>query len=130
MQARISIQHTAAVMMSKHELEDHVFKSLLDELTNEVYKHMTINSQYDAMTDTTTYIASMKPQPGAVGASGTLRYSGTISNTNVQSLASVQKIFRVVEYTKGGKVSRVELQSYCESDDSWIKIPRIQIEEN
>jgi hypothetical protein len=35
----------------------------------------------------------------------------------------------VVEYTKNGKVTRVELQKYDEEGDEWFKIPRIQIEE-
>ena len=41
----------------------------------------------------------------------------------------VLKDLRVVEYTKNGKITRVELQRLNRDCDTWVKIPRIKIEE-
>jgi len=41
----------------------------------------------------------------------------------------VLKDLRVVEYTKNRKITRVELQRLDRKNDTWVKIPRIKIEE-
>jgi hypothetical protein len=59
-----------------------------------------------------------------------------ITSSNVLSGSSqnytfedVLKDLRVVEYTKNGKITRVELQRLDRKNDTWVKIPRIKIEE-
>ena len=60
----------------------------------------------------------------------------TITSSNILSGTSknytfedVLKDLRVVEYTKNGKITRVELQRLDRKNDTWVKIPRIKLEE-
>ena len=126
-----SMQHT----MTQDMVKDYVLSSLQKYIAGEVAKSMTITKIYDAMNDDTTYTGTYTV-PITHTSSNNLTVSGsTISGFNGTSTIvstsrnSVQEILRVVEYTKNGKVTRVELQKYDEENDSWNKIPRIQIEE-
>ena len=126
--------------MTQDMLKDYVLSSLQKHIAGELAKKMTITKTYDSMTDDTTYTGTLTMPlthttsnnltVGAVGASTVVStmsgFNGTVSATRS---SSVQEILRVVEYTKNGKVTRVELQKYDEENDSWNKIPRIQLEE-
>lgn len=126
-----SMEHT----MTQDMLRDYVLSSLHKHIAGEVAKKMTIIKTYDSTTDSTTYtgtftapITHTSGNSMTIGASTVSGFNGTVSVSN-KNKASVQEILRVVEYTKNGKVTRVELQKYDEENDDWIKIPRIQIEE-
>lgn len=128
-----SMQHT----MTQDMLKDYVLSSLERNIAQEISKQMNITKQYDSLTDTITYTGtftnSNNPSVGVVGAvgssiSGISGFNGTTTIVG-PSHNNVQEILRVVEYTKNGKITRVELQKYDEEHDSWNKIPRIQIEE-
>lgn len=122
------MQHT----MTQDMLKDYVLSSLEKHLAQEVAKQMIVDKQHDPMTDDITYTATVNvPSPvNTITVSG---FNGTaaITGSTIRTIRanSVQEILRVVEYTKNGKITRVELQKYDEENDSWNKIPRVQIEE-
>ena len=112
----------------QHEdyVEDYVRAKLSDMITQEVMKNMTIASIANMHEDSVTYTGTLT--------ASTVTAPYGISNSNTISAATMSSGYsqinmRVVEYTKGGKVTRVELQKYDDIDDTWHKIPRIQIEE-
>ena len=131
--ARKVVDASMIATMDKDDIKDFVFSSLCREISSEVAKQMTIDEVRDLMNDTITYTGTVTVGQGASGSVYTS--PSTISGFNGTSSASprihnnVQEILRVVEYTKNGKVTRVELQTFDEISDNWIKIPRIQIEE-
>ncbi len=119
--------------MSDGDVKDYVYETLRSQLSNhmvkDIEKNMTIEESKNLYNNTTTYT-------GVVDASKVYNNTLTVSANGItgssisQVLTSpVQQNLRVVEYTKGGKTSRVELQFYDESNDDWVKVPRIQIEE-
>ena len=126
-----SMQHT----MTQDMLKDYVLSSLEKYITQQISKQMTITKQYDSMTDTTTYTGTYTVPVTQTNSNNLTVSTSTVSGFNGTSTivgtsrVGVQEILRVVEYTKNGKVTRVELQKYDEENDSWNKIPRIQLEE-
>lgn len=128
-EARIVLSSALVHDLGQFDIKGYVLKNLSDEISKEILNHMTITEHKDVLSDTITYTGTLSGvntisiSPGQlVGNSGNV----TVSNsTNTYS----QIILRVVEYTKDGKVTRVELQQYDDSKDDWFKIPRIQIEE-
>ena len=86
---------------------------------------MTIDKTQDVLTGTITYTGSVHTSSNTISVSPT--YNATVSNGTTSPYVQIN--LRVVEYTKNGKVTRVELQKYDESNDDWLKIPRLQIEE-
>lgn len=127
--ARKVVDASMIATMDKDDIKDFVFSSLCREISSEVAKQMTIDEVRDLMNDTITYTGTVTVGQGASGSVYTS--PSTISGFNGTSAVKshVQEIFRVVEYTKNGKITRVELQTFDEISDNWIKIPRIQIEE-
>ena len=127
--AAITISASTEHTMTQDMLKDYVLSSLEKHLAQEVAKQMIVDKQHDPMTDDITYTATVNvPSPvntiTVSGFNGTAAITGSTIRAN-----SVQEILRVVEYTKNGKITRVELQKYDEENDSWNKIPRVQIEE-
>ena len=120
MQARIHIRDELAVRMGQDELEDYVKRQLSNEITSSVIKNMTIEKEtsYDTLSTIFT---------GTINTGATKTY--THSNVSGPIQIDVQERFRVVEYTKNGKTSRVELQYFDTYKDEWHKVPRIKIEE-
>ena len=130
--AAIKIASHTSMFMDKDELERYVLSLLADQLSKEVAKKMTIDKTLNVTDDSITYTGSL-PISG-----NTLTFpinhssasSVTVSGFNGTSTSSYSQInLRVVEYTKNGKVTRVELQKYDAEGDEWYKIPRVQIEE-
>ena len=119
--ARICVQDELAVRMGQDELEDYVKRQLCNEITSSVIKNMTIEKE-------TSYDTSSTIFTGAINA-GTTTYGYTYSNVGGPIQIDVQERFRVVEYTKNDKVTRVELQYFDTYKDQWQKVPRIRIEE-
>lgn len=120
--AAITVSSHLMMDMEQDELKSYVLSQLSAEISKEVSKKMTITTSKNILNDTVTYTGTL-PMTSAntVSISTAHGYNGT---SNVYSQINL----RVVEYTKNGKVTRVELQRYNEDGD-WLKIPRIQIEE-
>jgi hypothetical protein len=128
--AAVTINNYSAAHMDEDQIKDYVLHSLTREISNEVTKYMQIEETKDHVSDTTRYSGTLTITPtgtsiGSVGISST--YNGVISGSSYTNYSQIN--LRVVEYTKNGKVTRVELQKYDEEGDEWFKIPRIQIEE-
>jgi hypothetical protein len=125
----VTIDNYSVVHMDKDQIKDYVLHSLTREISNEVTKYMQIEETKDHVSDTTRYTGTLTITPGTsigtVGISST--YNGVIGGSSYTNYSQIN--LRVVEYTKNGKVTRVELQKYDEEGDEWFKIPRIQIEE-
>ena len=123
--AAITLTHEASLHMNQDELQDYVLSSLANSISKEVTKVMTIDKTQDVLSGTITYTGSVHTSSNTISVSPT--YNATVSNGTTSPYVQIN--LRVVEYTKAGKVTRVELQRYDESNDDWYKIPRIQIEE-
>lgn len=120
--AQVTIDRYRLDRLNDDETEKYVTALLSDIITKEVLKNMAIASHTHAYGDSTTYT-------GTITATNPNTYS-TIAPSSYNSTPSYSQIaMRVVEYTKNGKVTRVELQRYDDHDNQWCKIPRIQIEE-
>lgn len=121
--AAITLTHEASLHMDQDELQDYVLSSLVNSISKEVTKVMTIDKTQDVLTGTITYTGSVHTSSNTISVSP----NATVSNGTTSPYVQIN--LRVVEYTKNGKVTRVELQKYDESNDDWLKIPRLQIEE-
>lgn len=109
LKAQVEVHSFEALVRPQHELEDYVRKNLAYQFVDHLAKKMNITSQHNPMTDTTTYTSSI-----------------TASHFSDATIEKGEEL-RVVEFTKNGKVARVELQR--KTQNGWRKIPRIQIEE-
>ena len=123
--AAITLTHEASLHMDQDELKNYVLYSLAKNISREVTKIMTIDKTEDILSGTITYTGSVHTSSNTISVSPT--YNATVSNGTTSPYVQIN--LRVVEYTKNGKVTRVELQKYDESNDDWLKIPRLQIEE-
>ena len=121
--AAITIASHTSMFMDKDELESYVLSLLADQLSKEVAKKMTIDKTFDAITDSVTYTGTLTFPNNSASSVTVSGFNGTLA----QSYSQIN--LRVVEYTKNGKVTRVELQKYDHEGDEWHKIPRVQIEE-
>lgn len=130
LQAHVIVDDYMAVNMQQDYLKNYVLRNLESVISKEVVKHMTITQQKDPINAQTLYTGSLtvsNSNPYIATTSTTPSYTITTTSTNPNAYYDVQLNLRVVEYTKGGKVTRVELQ-YLDDED-WHKVPRIQIEE-
>jgi hypothetical protein len=131
--AQVSIDKYRLHGLDPNDTKEYVTSKLADLIKQEILKHMTISSTVDPINDVTNYTGTMTISSNGSLALGTTTIStNAISGANYtanRSNAYSQINMRVVEYTKNGKVTRVELQKYDENDNDWVKIPRIQIEE-
>ena len=125
--AAIQIPSHMTLHMKQDELQDYVLSSLANHISHEISKKMTVDKQYDPMTDTITYTGSITTGQNTITVSGFNGVSGATVSSSPNNYSQIN--LRVVEYTKNGKVTRVELQKYDESNNDWLKIPRLQIEE-
>ena len=119
--AAIKIDASRVYGLSENQIKDYVTRELVNTLMPTIIKSMKINSMKNMHDDSITYTGTITASP-IVGA-----YNSTISTSGTSSYSQIN--MRVVEYTKAGKVTRVELQRYDDHDNQWYKIPRIQIEE-
>lgn len=110
----ITVTDDLHLYLGQDELKRYVENKLRDEISESVLKNMTITSMYDPMTNAKAY-------------TGTFSNSSTVATNTASVSVSEPKRLRVVEYTKKGKVTKVELQSL--EGEEWVKVPRIQIEE-
>lgn len=124
--AKVVVTDLMLYSMDEKEVEHYVKKSLESEISKEIIRHMDIKKEKDVFSNTITYTGTLT---GVASSSNYVTISSTNQGFNGTSSGYSQINLRVVEYTKNGKVTRVELQRYNELNDDWSKIPRIQIEE-
>lgn len=133
------VNSTASVINS---LEQDIKNRLAQTIADRVMQSTEIHKERDPSSATTTYYAKaymvdVKKHP-MISPSTPLPNSGVITasqwngtsfggGTSISRKDSEFEKFRVCEYTKNGKVTRVELQ--YNNDGFWEKIPRIKIEE-
>ena len=98
------------------ERERQIRSKLVREMEKVLMDELEITSIGNPITDQHTYT-------GSLTVSRANGITGSAYNTNHM----IQAELRVVEYTKKGKVAKVELQQYTIS--GWKKVQRIQIEE-
>ena len=103
--------------MDSHQLKEFVERNLFAHMTDSIMKEMTIENVGNPNTGVTTYTGTLN-----VGAS---TINGSSYSTTVRDQPRLN--LRVVEFTKNGKVTKVELQHHIEG--AWLRVPRIQIEE-
>ena len=103
LKAQVEVNSFETMSIPQDELERLIKLKLAEQFKEYVTKSMDITKQYNPQSDSTTYVATI--------------------NDNLDKIEEL----RVVEFTKNGKVTRVELQR--KSSHGWKKIPRIQIEE-
>ena len=133
------VSDVAAVTISSHmldnsnqkDIEDYVHRELSAQITNEIMKHIDVATRENVLDDTVTYTAALPISNTItsgliIGSSG--GYNGpTFTNNHTSGIITKQPELRVMEFTKNGKVTRVELQYY--DGDDWIKVPRHTFEE-
>jgi len=133
--ASVSIDRSILLNMDQDEIEEFVYSKLAMKLGMSLYtdirKHMKIKESVDHIHDIKTFTGTIDASTYAnVGTSiNTITVSSNGISGSMLPNMPVQKNLRVVEYTKSGKVSRVELQFYDPNADDWFKVPRIQLEE-
>ena len=115
--ANVVIPDSMCMYMDDKGMEKYVKSIFQNKFIDEAMKNMTLTKQPDPINAQTVYT-------GALNIGSVYATKNTITGASAQG--DVQLNLRVVEYTKGGKVSRVELQHF--DGASWYKIPRIQIE--
>lgn len=131
-------------------IEDQMKNELAMQLSNHIMQHATLHTQRDLANNARifhakVYMANILPKNknhSIISPSTPVNYtpyvdtlasyngvSNVVPNTISQggTAAAVPDKLRVCEYTKNGKVTKVELQRY--ENHVWIKIPRVQIEE-
>lgn len=99
-------------------------------MSNEIMKHVDITTHSCPNTSSVTYTASLPithTTANSLTVGTSVGYNGTFTNNHVSGIITKQPELRVMEYTKNGKVTRVELQYY--DGDNWIKVPRHTFEE-
>lgn len=126
--ATITVDNYMLVHMDDDEVEDYVHTKLRNLISNEVMKHVDIatTKNLDSNTFTATLPIGNAATSGVIVGSS-VGYNGTFTNNHVSGIITKRPELRVMEYTKNGKVTRVELQYY--DGDDWIKVPRHQLEE-
>jgi hypothetical protein len=123
LRAQITIDDYQTSVMDKVYLKEYVINTLLDQMRTPLQNEMIIQNVGNPNIGTSTYTGTLHVGSGT---SGTIIGSGY--NTAIAGAISENPLtLRVVEFTKKGKVTRVELQYYVES--GWQRVPRIQIEE-
>lgn len=115
LKARVTVDEFQTSIMNKNELEDHVRRNLFAAMTSNIMDEMTIEKDANPNIGITTYTGTLH-----VGASTVTGYNGVSKSPEETEL-------RVVEFTKNGKITKVELQQYTQY--GWFRVPRIQIEE-
>lgn len=121
------------------QIKDYVERGIKAKLTEEIMENivkpnMVITELLDPTTYDKTYTGTISTQ----GLTNTITGITGINTTNILPRGlvgtvvdsnSVQEMLRVVEYTKDGKTTRVELQVYDSINDDWVKVPRLKLEE-
>jgi hypothetical protein len=114
LKSQFTIDDYQTAVMDKQYLEEHITRNLIHQMQPELINEMTIINVGNPNIGMTTYTGTLN-----VGAD-------TISTIRTEPELNLRDL-RVVEFTKKGKVTKVELQYYAEG--VWLRIPRVQIEE-
>jgi hypothetical protein len=114
LKAQLTVDDYQTAVLDSHQLQELVERRLFAEMTDSIIKEMTIENIGNPNTGISTYTGTLH-----VGAN-------SISTIRTEPELNLRDL-RVVEFTKRGKVTKVELQYYTEG--GWLRIPRVQIEE-
>lgn len=128
--AAVTVDNYAMTRMDDDGIKNYVHEKLRSIISNEVMKHVDITTTKNTYDDTATYTATLPithTTANSVTVGTSAGYSGTFTNNHTSGIITKPAELRVMEYTKNGKVTRVELQYY--NGDDWIKVPRHQLEE-
>jgi hypothetical protein len=117
LKTQLTVDDFQTSIMDSHQLKEFVERNLFAHMTDSIMKEMTIENVGNPNTGVTTYTGTLN-----VGAS---TINGSSYSTTVRDQPRLN--LRVVEFTKNGKVTKVELQHHIEG--AWLRVPRIQIEE-
>lgn len=118
LKAQVTIDEFQTSIMDKHQLKDFVERNIFAQMSDTVMNEIAIEKSANPNIGTNTYTGTLH-----VGASTISGYNGTMRD----SPNTPNNELRVIEYTKNGKVTKVELQ--MRTNDGWRRVPRIQIEE-
>jgi hypothetical protein len=128
--ASVTVDSYRLYGLKEDEIEDYVRRELRSQMSNEIMKHVDVTSQHCRNTDSVTYTATLpisNTVTSGVIVGSSAGYNGTFTNNRISGIISKEPELRVMEFTKNGKVTRVELQYY--DGDNWIKVPRHTFEE-
>lgn len=128
--AEVRVDNLMKLQTDEEYVEGYVNSNLASLLTQEIMKTMTVTSRNDIATDSTVYTATLPithTTANSITVGTSAGYNGTFTNNHVSGIITKQPELRVMEFTKNGKVTRVELQYY--DGDNWIKVPRHTFEE-
>lgn len=117
LKTQLTVDDFQTSIMDSHQLKEFVERNLFAHMTDSIMKEMTIENVGNPNTGVTTYTGTLNVGASTINGSS---YSTTLRDEPQLNL-------RVVEFTKKGKVTKVELQHYAEG--GWLRVPRIQIEE-
>lgn len=128
-QAQVSVSSSMIYQMGEDGINRYVHSELAKMLTQENMKNMTISTRSDPLSDSVVYTATVPvthTSANSITLGTSSNYNGTFTNNHSNVIIKNPEL-RVMEYTKNGKVTRVELQYY--DGENWIKVPRHTLEE-
>jgi hypothetical protein len=117
LKARVTVDEFQSSIMDKDQLQDYVQRNIFAQMTSNIMNEMTVEKDANPNMGINTYTGTLHIGANTISASAYNSVSSTVKEPEL----------RVVEFTKKGKVTKVELQQY--THDGWRRVPRIQIEE-
>lgn len=128
LKAQVTIDEFQASIMDSDQLKDYVKRNLFAIMTDSIMNEMTIKNTKSPTADTSTFTGTLEIGSGYGGTVTAVSNSSIGSSYNgTHAIARQPDELRVVEFTKNGKVTKVELQA--RTSDGWRRVPRIQIED-
>lgn len=126
--AAVTLSADMLMHMGEKEAESFVMSKLSDQISSQLVSTLPITKTEDHYNQTITYTAQTS-SPSSLYTSGSLTVSPVTSSSynTINNNESVLENLRVVEYYKGEKVTRVELQFFDGED--WKKVPRLRKED-
>lgn len=126
--AAVTLSADMLMHMGEKEAESFVMSKLSDQISSQLVSTLPITKTEDHYNQTITYTAQTS-SPSSLYTSGSLSVSPVTSSSynTINNNESVLENLRVVEYYKGEKVTRVELQFFDGED--WKKVPRLRKED-
>lgn len=128
LKAQITIDDFQTSIMDSDQLKEHVQRNLFAIMSDSIMNEMIVENTKSPTTDTSTFIGTLEIGSGHSGTVTAIGNSSIGSSYNgTHAIARQPDELRVVEFTKNGKVTKVELQA--RTSDGWRRVPRIQIED-
>ena len=127
--AAVTLSADMLMHMGEKEAESFVMSKLSDQISSQLVSTLPISKTEDHYNQTITYTAQTSNPSSLYTTSGSISASPVTSSSynTIRNNESVLENLRVVEYYKGEKVTRVELQFFDGED--WKKVPRLRKED-